>query len=251
VNSTLSTYQRELLITNNNRKPLSRTASPGTIVAFSTFLFIHILAALYSPIQDCDEVYNYWEPTHYINHGYGRQTWEYSPEYSIRSWAYAGLHALVIKLGSVLPFVGHGNKVVEFYFLRLVLGFICAVCETRLYTQIRRLVNGRIATLFLIIMATSPGMLHASVAYLPSSFAMYTFMLSLSEFMDWRGGIRTAQGIMWMTLGGALGWPFALALVLPFLVEEGLIMLTSGDVVEPVLRVVDGTVRGVLIIVGL
>ncbi|KAK5015443.1 mannosyltransferase, partial [Cryomyces antarcticus] len=61
-------------------------STPGSfyiepIVAFYVFLAAHTLAALYSPIQDCDEVYNYWEPTHYLNHDYGMQTWEYSPDY--------------------------------------------------------------------------------------------------------------------------------------------------------------------------
>lgn len=28
-------------------------------------------------VHDCDEVYNYWEPLHYLTHGYGKQTWEY------------------------------------------------------------------------------------------------------------------------------------------------------------------------------
>lgn len=28
-------------------------------------------------VHDCDEVFNYWEPLHYVLHGYGMQTWEY------------------------------------------------------------------------------------------------------------------------------------------------------------------------------
>lgn len=34
-------------------------------------------AALYSPVGDCDETFNYWEPTHYLLFGSGLQTWEY------------------------------------------------------------------------------------------------------------------------------------------------------------------------------
>ena len=74
------------------------------IVAFYIFLLANVLAAAYAPIQDCDEVFNYWEPTHYLTHGYGLQTWEYSPEFAIRSWAYVTLHAVASKLASVLPF---------------------------------------------------------------------------------------------------------------------------------------------------
>jgi alpha-1,2-mannosyltransferase len=49
-------------------------------------------------------VYNYWEPTHYLVHGNGFQTWEYSPRYAIRSWAYVAIHALVVKTFDLLQF---------------------------------------------------------------------------------------------------------------------------------------------------
>lgn len=74
------------------------------IGAFYVFLAANVLAALYAPIQDCDETFNYWEPTHYLSHGYGLQTWEYSPEYAIRSWLYIALNALVGTFRRLLPF---------------------------------------------------------------------------------------------------------------------------------------------------
>jgi alpha-1,2-mannosyltransferase len=192
-------------------------------------------------------VFNYWEPTHYINHGHGLQTWEYSPEYAIRSWTYVGLHAVVIWVGRLLPFVN--GKVAEFYLLRVFLALICAVCQTRLYATISRTMNPRVAIYFLMVMISSPGMYHASPAYLPSSFAMYTTMLGFSAFMDWQGGIRTAQGIMWFGIGSVLGWPFAGALVLPFLAEEVLLASITGDLYDGFRRVLDGTVRSLIVLV--
>lgn len=56
-------------------------------IAFYIVLISHIIAASSAPILDCDETYNYWEPLHYLTHNYGLQTWEYSPDFSIRSWA--------------------------------------------------------------------------------------------------------------------------------------------------------------------
>lgn len=69
---------------------------------------------MYSNISDCDEgaffpplastelnvliVYNFWEPLHYLDRGYGFQTWETSPAYAIRSWAYIALHLPVVNL---------------------------------------------------------------------------------------------------------------------------------------------------------
>jgi alpha-1,2-mannosyltransferase len=52
-------------------------------------------SALYRILDDCDEVYNYWEPTHYLLQGYGRETWEYSTDYKIRSWAFIFVNALI------------------------------------------------------------------------------------------------------------------------------------------------------------
>ena len=40
------------------------------------------------PIMDCDEVYNYWEPLHYMLFGTGMQTWEYSQHFALRTYAY-------------------------------------------------------------------------------------------------------------------------------------------------------------------
>ena len=73
------------------------------ISAFYLFFGANLIAALFAPIQDCDETFNYWEPTHYLSHGYGLQTWEYSPDYAIRSWLYIALHAVVGNIRRILP----------------------------------------------------------------------------------------------------------------------------------------------------
>lgn len=95
------TYKAKKLIV-LNRPPTPFAVKP--IGAFYVFLVANILAAIYAPIQDCDETFNYWEPTHYLSHGYGLQTWEYSPVYAIRSWLYIAIHALVGSFRRLLPF---------------------------------------------------------------------------------------------------------------------------------------------------
>jgi alpha-1,2-mannosyltransferase len=218
-----------------------------TLSAFSVFLAARVVAAIYSPIQDCDEVYNYWEPTHYLNHGHGMQTWEYSPAYAIRSWSYIGIHALAILPAKLVPIA---PKVSEFYFLRLTLASACAACEARLFAVIQRILNPRIAIMFLVIMTTSTGMFHASAAYLPSSFAMYTTMLGMAAFMDWRGDIKTGEGIMWIGIGGVLGWPFAMAMIFPYLFEELILTWALQDWKTWFWRLADGVVR-VLVVLGI
>ncbi|KAL2869347.1 uncharacterized protein BJX67DRAFT_387020 [Aspergillus lucknowensis] len=197
------------------------------------------IAAFLAPIQDCDEIFNFWEPTHYLNHGYGLQTWEYSPVYSIRSWLYISLHAAVGKVGSLML----GTKTSEFYFIRFLLAMICAACQTRLYSSLCRTLSPRIGLLYLMIIAFSPGMFHASASFLPSAFTMYASMLGLSAFLDWKGGQKTAQGIMWFGLGAIVGWPFAGALLLPLLFEEVVIGFISANTRKVFLDVLNGGFR--------
>lgn len=218
----------------------------SSIAAFCVFLTVNLLASAYSPIQDCDEVFNYWEPTHYIAHGSGLQTWEYSPEYAIRSWLYALIHAVPSKVAA--GFVS--KKVFEFYFVRGVLGSICAGCETRLFSTIAQTINPRAALIFLLAMATSSGMFHASVAYLPSSFAMYTAMMGAAAFINIKDGLNTTNGIMWFGIGATVGWPFSAALIAPFILDELAYLRRTADMNGVASRVLGGALRTLAIAVG-
>ena len=217
----------------------------SSIAAFCVFLCVNLLASTYAPIQDCDEVFNYWEPTHYIVHGFGLQTWEYSPDYAIRSWLYALIHAIPSKFAAFLI----SNKVFEFYFVRGMLGLICAGCETRLFSTIRNR-NASIAVIFLIAMVSSPGMFHASVAYLPSSFAMYTAMMGAAALMYVEDGLKTTEGIMWFGIGATVGWPFSAALILPFIPDELTYLKRTADITGVASRVLGGVLRILAIVVG-
>lgn len=212
---------------------------------FTAFFVVNFLAALYAPIQDCDEVFNFWEPTHYLNHLFGLQTWEYAPEFSIRTWLYVVIHAIVGKIGSLLS----SNKPFEFYMLRTVLAVACAASETRLFSAISRTLNPRIGIMFLMAMVFSPGMFHASVAYLPSSFSMYTSMLGTAAFMDWRGGLKTHVGVMWFGIGAIVGWPFSAALIVPLVMEDIFLAYLSIDRSEAAFRYIDGFARSLIVLV--
>jgi alpha-1,2-mannosyltransferase len=217
---------------------------PST-TAFAIFAVVNLLAATYAPIQDCDEVFNYWEPTHYLNHGFGFETWEYSPEYAIRSWLYIVIHALPGKLGSFFL----STRRFEFYLTRGILGCVCACCETCLFSTISQSISPRVAMNFLVIMATASGMFHASVAFLPSSFAMYTTMMGMAAFMDTEGGLKTNKGIMWFGLGATVGWPFAAVLVMPFLLQELVFAKMTGKVSGMANRIFVGGVRTMIVVV--
>jgi alpha-1,2-mannosyltransferase len=209
-----------------------------------SLILSNALSAFYSPIQDCDEVFNYWEPAHYLNHGYGLQTWEYSPEYSIRSWLYIIIHAVI---GKAISFFT-SRKTVEFYTIRFMLALICTVCETRLYLVIQAR-SRAVGLLFLAIMAFSPGMFHASAAFLPSSFAMYSSMLGLAAFLDGDHQHNVTEGIMWFGIGAIIGWPFAAVLIVPFLAERAVVAIKTGQIQSTLNSIARGTIRCFIILV--
>ncbi|PNY22469.1 Alpha-1,2-mannosyltransferase alg9 [Tolypocladium capitatum] len=217
------------------------------ITALYVFLAANVAAALFAPLQDCDETFNYWEPAHYLSHGYGLQTWEYSPEYAIRSWLYVALHAVVGNVRRLLP---QSTKMAEFYFVRYGLAFVCALCQTVMFKVVSSTLNGRIGIFFLVATITSPGNFHASTAFLPSSFAMYMCMLGAASFMNWRGGLKTSRGIFWFAMAGILGWPFAAALCAPYILEEVVFTLFSDKetFVESIIRLYRGAIAGLLIV---
>eukprot|EP00731_Ephydatia_muelleri_P038878 Em0962g1a len=91
--------------------------------AVAIFWLVRLLSALYSNISDCDETYNYWEPTHFLLYGEGFQTWEYSPVYAIRSYGYLLLHAVPVLITNT------SSKIIAFYLVRVTLATASALCE--------------------------------------------------------------------------------------------------------------------------
>ncbi|KAF9421314.1 mannosyltransferase [Podila epigama] len=196
---------------------------PSYSVAFKAFFFVRALAATYSNISDCDEVFNFWEPMHYLQYGTGLETWEYSPRYAIRSWAYILVHALPAEITRLAM---SANRLQVFFILRIILGAVAAHCEATLYRAVVEEVDPRIGRYLFLALISSAGTWIASNAFLPSTFAMYTTMLFFSQMLQpprQHSGKRTFWAIFWVGLGGLLGWPFSAAVGLPFALEELLI----------------------------
>lgn len=69
------------------------------LFVFCVLLLFRLVGAVWSLIADCDETFNYWEALHLVlfagdpKASRALQTWEYSPEFAIRSWAYILLNA--------------------------------------------------------------------------------------------------------------------------------------------------------------
>ena len=81
---------------------------------------------------------------------------------------------------------------------------------------------------------------------------MYMSMLGAAAFINWRGGIKTSQGMFWFAVGGIFGWPFAIALCAPFVFEEALFAMFSDKEAffEAALRIFRGVVATFVLVVG-
>ncbi|TFK56717.1 glycosyltransferase family 22 protein [Heliocybe sulcata] len=209
------------------RKTFAKSAwSPDFSNAIRLLLLVRVSAAMYANIQDCDEVYNFWEPLHYLDQGYGFQTWETSPVYAIRSWAYVLLHLLPARVGALMT----GEKRAGYFAVRLFLAVVSSLCETKFYRTVVEKVNRKVGRYLFFMLLFSTGMWNASIAFLPSSFAMYASMLAFSYAMEpasTKSSQRTLRATLCFAAGSIIGWPFALALSLPFVVEE--LFVFSGD----------------------
>lgn len=206
---------------------------------------VRATCASFAPIQDCDEVFNFWEPTHYLNYGYGLQTWELSPDYAIRSWLYTSIHAAVIHCTSRLPFTY--GKALGFNMLRGIFAATSATCEAALYDAVVHATNDKVGIIFVLISVSSAGMFHASVAYLPSTAAMYAAALAVSTLLRPHRQSSFAEGMIWLASGTILGWPFMAVLAVPFVIEESYHSLAVQDLAGLVRRI-GGALSGSLII---
>ncbi|KAG7189380.1 hypothetical protein KM043_017028 [Ampulex compressa] len=185
---------------------------PGVDTAFKLLLSARFCSAIWSHITDCDETFNYWEPSHYLLYGTGQQTWEYSPEYALRSYTYLLIHMVPAKLYHYLL---EPNPILVFYFVRCLLSVGCALSEVYFYKNICREFGIHIARLTLVFLLLSSGMYISSAAFLPSSFSMY---LSTVATAAWYAR-QYELAIFSTAISALLGWPFAALLGLPIAME--------------------------------
>lgn len=209
------------------------------------------ITQLYSPTL----VFNFWEPLHYLDRGYGFQTWEVSPVYAIRSWAYIILHFLPARISALLlgpnkvsknyypdstTFSNQNPQRPSFFAVRIILAVASVLCEANLHRAVVTKVNERVGRYLFFMLLASAGMWNASTgassspsdrhfisnaqpAFLPSTFAMYAntlaFTFSLSP-PSADNGRRTLLSTLLFATGAIVGWPFSLALSIPFIIEE-------------------------------
>ncbi|GFT42058.1 alpha-1,2-mannosyltransferase ALG9 [Nephila pilipes] len=186
--------------------------TPTVYTAFKLLMSLRLCAAVWSNISDCDEVYNYWEPMHFLIQGQGFQTWEYSPQYAIRSYAYLWLHAIPSYIYSTFL---QSNKILVFYFLRCSLAFCCALSEVYFFRAVCQHFGPNVGRLLLTFLTLSSGMFIASTSFLPSTFSMYVSTIALAAWFQQKYEVA----IFATAVSSLVGWPFAAILGLPIVYD--------------------------------
>ncbi|KAJ3681870.1 hypothetical protein LUZ60_014443 [Juncus effusus] len=166
------------------------------------------MSATSNIVHDCDEVFNYWEPLHYLVYKSGFQTWEYSSEFALRSYFYIFIHAFVAKPASLFF---TEDKVRVFYTVRLFLGLISTITEAALVVALSRKYGKRLGLYTLAMLCLTSGCFFASTSFLPSSFSMYAVTLASALFLF----EKYSSSVAVAAAGVILGWPFSVLVFLP------------------------------------
>lgn len=86
------------------------------------------------------QVFNFWEPLHFLVYGSGMQTWEYHPAFALRSWLFLLFHLPLTKVLSAVA-GSAGGKVVTFYAMRAALAVCGGLCESLLVVATRKAIG--------------------------------------------------------------------------------------------------------------
>lgn len=171
----------------------------STVVQY--LIVARLVSAIFNNINDCDETFNYLEPLHLLLKGSGLQTWEYSPQYAIRSYAYLWLYAAPMWLFSYVLDVA---PLLAFYLFRIGCALVSTASEAYLYSGLMKQFGPEVARISLAILLFSAGMFVSSTAVLPSTFTMYATCVAYAAY--WHRHYRIS--IIACGASVLIGWPF-------------------------------------------
>ncbi|KAA8526762.1 hypothetical protein F0562_009009 [Nyssa sinensis] len=185
----------------------------GWLLPLVALGMLRYMSASSNIIHDCDEVFNYWEPLHYLLYKSGFQTWEYSSLFALRSYLYILFHELVGKPASW--WFGE-EKVRVFYAVRIFLGLLSVITEATLVVALSKKYGRRLASYTLAMLCLTSGCFFASTSFLPSSFSMYAISLSSALYLLDKPAMAVAVAVV----GVILGWPFSILAFLPVTIHS-------------------------------
>uniref|UniRef100_A0A0R3UN50 Mannosyltransferase n=1 Tax=Mesocestoides corti TaxID=53468 RepID=A0A0R3UN50_MESCO len=182
---------------------------------------LNVLAALCSTlwnnINDCDETFNYLEPLGFIiapQNNTGFQTWEYSPQFGLRSYLYLWFIGWPAFLSAHLGLSGW----FQFFVVRLFLSLLSYLFPENPF---KRCTFGII---FSIVHCFSPGSFISSSSSVPSALAASVTSLMLSAWIS--GHLFYSVGAV--AFSSIVLWPFSACLGIPLAVS----FLLSGMVYQ-------------------
>lgn len=188
---------------------------------------VRVAGALFLPITDCDEIYNYWEPARYLLTGAGLQTWEYAPTFALRSWLFVWIYVwpawLVRAVASSL-----WSLPALYFLIKACTAAVCAFAEAYLCQSASLRFGDRAGKVTFVCCLASAGIALSAPAFLPSSFAMVCYMFASGAWMrlDALPSVLAAQrrtasmvAVSAVAASAILGWPFAALLGLPIALD--------------------------------
>jgi len=191
---------------------------------FLVLAVVRLLSVFFAILNDCDEVYNYLEPVHFLTYGTGFQTWEYSPEFALRSYGYAGCWALLSRfLHYIFSLVLDHPNMFVFYAIRFASVALTLMAEITFARALSRQFGRDVRLYFLLFQLLSTGAFQASVSILPSSSFMIFSMWVWTCLLE--GWLKMAVLISVSTTCAT--WPFAGVCFAPF----GLEVLRSRGII--------------------
>ncbi|XP_024534975.1 dol-P-Man:Man(6)GlcNAc(2)-PP-Dol alpha-1,2-mannosyltransferase-like [Selaginella moellendorffii] len=191
----------------------------GFAAAFAALFITRYFSASSNIVHDCDEVFNYWEPLHFLLYGSGFQTWEYSSEFALRSYLYILIHAVIGAPASYIL-----AKVKVFYLIKLAFALVSAGVDGALVAAVSERFGKRMASYTLVLLCFASGCYTASTTFLPSTFSMYAISLASAAVL----ADKFEAAVAVAALGVLVGWPFSGLAVLPVVVYS----LANGSSVK-------------------
>ncbi|KAH6795756.1 hypothetical protein C2S51_036742 [Perilla frutescens var. frutescens] len=180
----------------------------GWLLPLVSLGVLRYMSASSNIIHDCDEVFNYWEPLHFLLYKTGFQTWEYSSQFALRSYLYLIFHNLI---GWPASWWFGEDKVRVFYVMRVFLGVLSVIADAALVVALSRKYGQRLASYTLAMLCLASGCFFASTSFLPSSFSMYAISLSSALYLF----EKPAAAVVTAATGVIVGWPFSFLAFLP------------------------------------
>ena len=104
------------------------------------------------------------------------QTWEYSPEYALRTYTFI---VPFVPIGTLLTKFGM-TRLNIFYTIRLVIGICSAYCESFFTESIRIRFGLQVAEITRIMLLLSPGIFYSCTSFLPSAIGSFLLLLAVA-----------------------------------------------------------------------